>query len=269
MLSVFTPTYNRAYTLGRLYDSLVCQQDSAGAFEWVIVDDGSTDETSKLVEQWSSNPKTRFAIRYIHQKNQGKHVAWNTALAHVSGELFLPIDSDDYFVPDAFKQVVGMLEKTVGQDNLIGFSGVRMFPGNKPTGGKLNNPTVDYIDYCSTDRRSKGISGDLAEVFFTDIIRRYPFPVYEDEKFVPEAVIFNRFSEDGYLIRGFGKPLYYCEYLSDGYTKHMDSLLIRNWKGYSLYVHELMHCHSNIISKIMPIGGYVYRSLLRRFHQYR
>jgi len=269
LVSIFTPTYNRAYTLGRLYESLIIQQQPHDSVEWVIVDDGSTDGTADLVKQWGADSKAPFKIFYIYQENQGKHVAWNTALDNVSGELFFPIDSDDYLVSNALRQVKVMYQKSNKQQNLMGFSGVRVFPGGDFSGGKLNDSTINYIDYSPTDRLSKGISGDLAEVFFTERIKRYPFPVYRDEKFVPEAVVYNRFSNDGYRIRGFGIPLYHCEYLEDGYTKNVNSLLIRNWKGYSLYIRELMHCSSSLVSKMMPLGGYCYRYLLKCLHLYK
>lgn len=91
LISIFTPTYNRAYTLGRLYESLIIQQQLYDSVEWVIVDDGSTDGTANLVKQWGADSKAPFKIVYIYQENQGKHVAWNTALDNVSGELFFQL----------------------------------------------------------------------------------------------------------------------------------------------------------------------------------
>ena len=144
-----------------------------------------------------------------------------------------------------------------------GFSGTRSFPEGKLTGGTIHKAEKGYIDYLSIDRRSKGISGDLAEVFYTEKLRKYPFPVFADERFVPEAVIFNRFSEDGMKLRGFPFPLYHCEYLSDGYTKNVDKLLIRNWKGYTLYLKELLRSSAGFRAKITPFCGYLYRWMLK------
>ena len=261
-LTVFTPAYNRAYTLTRLFDSIKMQTASV-SFEWIVVDDGSTDETSDLVASWIDDPEVGFEIRYFSQENGGKHVAWNKGLSEARGDLFLPIDSDDYFVADAFDQVLWMWSECDANAKLIGFSGVRRFPGNKDTGGVLNNLGDGYIDYSSVSRRSQGISGDLAEVFFTSELRKYPFPVISHEKFVAEAVIFNRFSNDGYLIRGFNRPLYCSEYLEDGYTKNVDRLLIRNWDGYCLYVKELVHMNASFRAKIILVLGWFYRSLLK------
>ena len=82
---------------------------------------------------------------------------------------------------------------------------------------------------------------------------------------MPAALIFNRFSNDGMFIRGFATPLYCCEYLDDGYTKHMDKLLIDNWKGYKLYVKELMKIKTSIRSKVIPLAGFIYRKILKTF----
>ena len=259
---MFTPAYNRGYTLGRLFESINTQITNL-SFEWVIVDDGSDDNTAELVKGWVNNPEVTFPIRYIYQVNGGKHVAWNTGLEAAKGQLFLPIDSDDYFVDDAFKKVEKMLSASEGVGQLIGFSGVRQFPGKQNTGGILSGVGDGFIDYCSADRRSKGISGDLAEVFFTEKLRKYPFPVFPEEKFVAEAVIFNRFSGDGFLIRGFNYPLYYSEYLNDGYTKNVDKLLISNWRGYKLYVSELLRLKVSPKAKVIPVCGFIYRFFLR------
>lgn len=266
-ITIFTPTYNRAYTLSRLYDSIKGQ--TGCKFEWVIVDDGSSDGTDELVRSWMDGDAPAFPIRLFRQENSGKHVAWNKGLSEARGDVFFPVDSDDYLVFGAIASIVKMVS-TVGKDdaNIIAVSGVREFPGNALTGGLLQTTDKPYIDYSSIDRRSKGITGDLAEAFFTEKLRKYPFPTFAGEKFVPEAVVFNRFSNDGMLIRGFAQPLYHCEYLSDGYTKNTNRLLTVNWRGYSLYVEELMASKVGVRAKAVPFCGYVYRYLLKALHVY-
>lgn len=263
LLSVFTPCYNRAYTLTRLFESIKAQKFSD--FEWIIVDDGSSDNTKDLIESWIVDDDLPFEIRYFYQENAGKHVAWNNGLSHARGELFLPVDSDDYFVDGAFESVLKMWKASKDNDQLIAFSGVGVFPGNKETGGFLLTMDEPYKDYSSITRRAEGIDGDLAEIFFTSKLRKYPFPVFEGERFVTEAVVFNRFSKDGYLIRGFAYPIYACEYLNDGYTKNVNHHLISNWKGYKLYIRELMGSNAPISSKFIPFCGFVYRFFLKIF----
>ena len=260
-VTIFTPTYNRGYTLGRLHESIRAQKGCD--FEWVIVDDGSTDNTEELVQHWQTQDADLFNIRYFKQANAGKHVAWNKGLQEAKGEIFFPVDSDDYLTPDALQCISRMVATVSPQDKIIAVSGTGSFPGGKLTGGVLHSSDCRYIDYSSIDRRSKGITGDLAEAFFTEKLRAYPFPSFDDEKFVPEAVIFNRFSNDGFLIRGFADPLYCCEYLDDGYTKNVNRLLIVNWKGYSLYIKELLKSPTSLKAKIIPLCGYMYRGLLK------
>lgn len=266
MITIFTPTYNRAYTLERLFQSIQAQPFHDA--EWVIVDDGSTDNTQELVESWTANRSLAIPIHYIKQQNGGKHVAWNTGLSVAKGAVFFPVDSDDYLTDHALESIQRMASTVNSDDKIIAVSGVRMFPGNKATGGILDSLNGGYIDYSSISRRSEGITGDLAEAFFTDKIKKYPFPVYPDERFVPEAVIFNRFSNDGYLIRGFAEPLYNCEYLEDGYTKNTNKLLISNWKGYRLYIRELMASPASVKAKLIPMCGFIYRSILRLLKRY-
>ncbi len=266
-ISVFTPTYNRAHTLKRLYESLVRQEFDC--FEWIVVDDGSSDDTRGLVEDWIEDSAHCFQIRYIYQANSGKHVAWNTGLSAAAGDIFFPVDSDDYLTDDALRRIADVAPLAKTDSRIIAISGVRLFPETGLTGGVLQSMKSEYLDYSSIDRRSKGITGDLAEAFFTERLRKFPFPVYSDERFVPEAVVFNRFSNAGYQIRGYAFPLYVCEYLPDGYTKNTDKLLTTNWKGYTLYVRELMSSRVSIKAKAIPFCGYIYRCALRLLGVYR
>lgn len=96
-LTVFTPTYNRAHTLGRTYESLLRQTDQD--FEWLVIDDGSTDNTRRLVQGWIAEDK--IPIRYIHKENGGLYTGYNTAYANIETELCVCIDSDDYMPDDA------------------------------------------------------------------------------------------------------------------------------------------------------------------------
>ncbi|PTJ27047.1 glycosyltransferase family 2 protein, partial [Staphylococcus simulans] len=114
MLTVFTPTFNRAHTLGRVYESL--RKQSNYNFEWVIVDDGSTDETELLVNQFEED---LFTIRYFKIKNSGKHVATNVGIKAARGDLFTCLDSDDWFYPDAVDYFLNFFESNVDVECLI------------------------------------------------------------------------------------------------------------------------------------------------------
>lgn len=261
LISVFTPTYNRAYILEKLYKSLLKQKYTS--FEWILVDDGSTDDTRALVQSWSDSPETFFPIRYIYQENAGKHVAWNTGLASANGEVFFPVDSDDYLTDDALELISLNIASAVEDNQIIAISGVRQFATDGPSGGILQTMKTEYMDYLPIDRCSKGITGDLAEAFLTERLREFPFPVFPHERFVPEGLVFNRFCNSGYRIRGYRFPLIVCEYLEDGYTRNTNRLLTENWQGYSLYIKELLHSKVSVKAKFIPACGYIFRSVMR------
>jgi glycosyltransferase involved in cell wall biosynthesis len=107
LLTVFTPTFNRAYCLEKCYKSLVNQ--TCYEFVWLIIDDGSTDQTKVLVEKWKKEEKVE--INYIWQENQGMHGAHNTAYEQIDTELNVCIDSDDYMPEDAVEKIITFWEK--------------------------------------------------------------------------------------------------------------------------------------------------------------
>mgnify|MGYP003214151433 CR=1 FL=1 len=130
-LTVFTPTYNRAYILGKLYESL-CRQ-TAGDFEWIVVDDGSTDGTEALVRGWSS--MAPFSLRYVRQANGGKHRAINRGVREARGELFFIVDSDDYLADNAVERVLSQYDTVRGREDFAGVCGMKVYPDGHRVGG--------------------------------------------------------------------------------------------------------------------------------------
>ena len=112
-LTIFTPTYNRAHTLHLGYEAL--KKQTCKDFVWLIVDDGSTDNTRELVQGWMNHEKG-FKIRYVYQENQGMHGAHNTAYRLIDTELNTCIDSDDYMPDDAVEKIVTFWEKNKSDD---------------------------------------------------------------------------------------------------------------------------------------------------------
>ena len=196
MITVFTPTYNRAYTLGDLYNSLLNQ--SCFDFEWLIVDDGSTDETEQLVKNWLDNGK--FVVRYFKKANGGKPSAINYGLQLAKGEYFWIIDSDDTATADGVATCIKWMESLPKDKKFAGVGGLR---GDK--NGGIIGTTFDgtYVDATTLERSIYNICGDKSEVFFTNVIKQFPFPEFSGEKFVPEALIWNRIAKAGYKIRWF------------------------------------------------------------------
>ena len=229
IVTVFTPTYNRMKTLERLYSSLLMQDSMC--FEWLIVDDGSIDKTEEYCKTIAKKCKS-FAIRYYKQPNQGKHVAINYGVKLANGRLFFIVDSDDYLLEDAISSIIGW-EKTI--DDCQEFAGVA---GNKGfSKSDLIGKTFEceYVDATSLERKNYSIYGDKAEVFYTDILKKYPFPVFVDEKFMTENVVWYRIASDNYKIRWFNEIIYIAEYRTDGLTSNQYKILAEKYLKLDYY----------------------------------
>ena len=219
--TILTPTYNRAYTLKRLYESL--KRQTFQDFEWLVIDDGSIDNTKTLIESFISE-KPFFEIVYKYKENGGKHRAINYGVSFARGEMTFLLDSDDWLTDDSLL-ITDQVEKSISQEDkekIIGVSGLKVFENNKNIG---NTFTGEYIDTIYMKKGKFGISGDKGEVFYTELLKKYPFPEFDGEKFATERLVWNKMSFDGYKIRYFNKPVQYCEYLPDGLTAG----------GYSMY----------------------------------
>lgn len=213
LITIFTPTYNRANLLPRLYESLKAQtyQD----FEWIIVDDGSTDGTEDIVKEWFDDECIKGGIRYIKQPNGGKHRAINRGVQEAQGELFFIADSDDYLPKESLAKVVMCYEKTKGNKSIGGVCGLDMTSKGDVIGSGL---PCDEIICSSLDLRVKyHVTGDLKEVFLTHVMREFPFPEFDGERFCPEALVWNRISQK-YKLLFFNEPIYVAEYQPEGIT---------------------------------------------------
>ena len=207
LFTVFTPTYNRAQTLHRIYESLKVQ--TLRDFEWLVVDDGSTDHTKELIQNYIKEAK--FPIRYIWQKNQHKKVAFNRGVQEARGELFLTLDSDDACVPEAletFKQYWDLIPLNQKDQ----FSAVTCHCKNqhgKLVGTKFPN---DITDSDSLEIRYKfKVKGEKWGFHRTDVLKKFPFPGTDLKGYVPESVVWNAISRE-YKTRYINKVLriYYC-----------------------------------------------------------
>lgn len=199
LLTIFTPTYNRINELKHLYSSLISQTDFR--FEWLIVDDGSTDDTENMVVSWLDT--SPFPIRYIKQPNSGKHVAHNLGAVEASGDYFICVDSDDWLEPNAVETI---LHDITALDT--------WFPDG-----------ADKIELA--DMRMKyGLVIETAIVFNADVLRRHPFPVVQGERFIPEGSAYYDFVAPE-LFCVHNEPFYRCEYLEEGLTKN----IWKNWLG--------------------------------------
>lgn len=233
-ITVFTPTYNRVHTLEQLYRSI--QRQNFSDFEWVVVDDGSVDDTEQFFQRIMAE-ENPFPIRYIKTVNGGKHRAINRGVAEAKGELFLIVDSDDYLTDDALAGI-DRVEKTIPsniKDQFAGICGQKGFAVNCPIGESFEG---DVLDITSLERGVHGINGDKAETFYTEILRRFPFPTFEGENFITECVIWDKIAEAGLKLRFYNEIMMICNYRSDGLSAQGEELFLRSPRGYGLYLYQ-------------------------------
>lgn len=223
MITIFTPTYNRAYIIGKLYQSL-CKQ-TCQDFEWLIVDDGSTDNTESIIKSY--NEENKIVIRYHKQENGGKHTAINKAMNLAEGELFFIVDSDDLLADDAVETIIDDWEKVKGE-GLCGISYLRGYADGKMIGQSF--PKERCVDNFIDLRVNKGVSGDKAEVWETNKLRQYKFPIFPGEKFIGEGYLWYQLGLR-YDMLFVNKVIYICEYLDDGLTKSGKKMRIQNPLG--------------------------------------
>lgn len=213
MISVITPTYNRAYLLPRLYESL-CRQTYKD-FEWIIVDDGSTDDTETLVNSKFISQSSNFNIRYFKKKNGGKHTAVNMGVKLAKGELFFIADSDD-MLPANSLGIVNKRYWEIREDQ--SFAGVCGLDGDlegRIIGSGLPEKVIDGTNM--EVRFGRNIKGDMKEVFRTSVLREFPFPEIEGERFCPETLVWNRIGTK-YKLHYFSEVIYLAEYQPEGIT---------------------------------------------------
>lgn len=212
MITILTPTFNRVHLLPRLFESLTHQTDFN--FEWLVIDDGSTDGTSDLFagKTFLSAP---FPIRYYRQENGGKHCALNAGVKQANGSFIFIADSDDWLLPQSVA-IVGQHTSAIADDNTFaGVAGLDVFDDERIVGTGLPQ---DIIDCNAMDIRYRyHVDGDLKEVFKTTVLQEFPFPEIQDEKFCPEQLVWFRIAQK-YKLRYFNTPIYVAEYQPNGIT---------------------------------------------------
>lgn len=214
MITVLTPTFNRGGRLQSLWDSL--QKQTVKEFEWLVVDDGSTDGTKNLITQLQE--KSDFPIRYIYKNNGGKHTALNVGIQTICSELIFIVDSDDCVTDDAVESILKIHKKYRSQNNICGYAFLRAFPDGKINGKKFD---VDEKIGSYIDVRVNGddTGADKAEVFKTHCLKEFPFPEYPNEKFLGEDLVWVRMARKYEMVH-INKAIYVGNYLEDGLTNN-------------------------------------------------
>lgn len=228
MITVLTATYNRAGTLPRLFESLCAQ--TCMEFEWLVIDDGSVDDTQELLKDFSKGAP--FEVKVVRQLNGGKHVALNTGAAQARRPWVFIVDSDDALVDTAIEKIFNSINsaddlKTAGMCYRKAYFNMQLVG--------LDVSEGEYPRLMSPTFAGHVFKGDLAYVFRTSLLSKYKFPVFAGEKFVPELYIWNKIGDEGGIVFFGNEVIYLCDYLEDGYSKNFSLNLKRNPKGFYIF----------------------------------
>lgn len=255
-LTIFTPTYNRAYILPNLYESL-CKEPTE-LFVWLIVDDGSTDNTKELVEGWQSEGK--LDIVYHKQPNGGKMCAHNKGAQLCTTELFFCIDSDDRIAPGAVSKILETHHILCDDEFLCGIVAKKLIIN------KLSSQNLPNIGKATLhDIYKSGFKGDTSLIFKTSVLREFPFPEIEGEKFITEAYVYDQIDQK-YELLVLNEFLMRCEYQEDGYTVNANGLFLKYPKGWALYYAQYYSLYAKSLrDKMKYMGYYICMSMIANY----
>ncbi|MBN8251488.1 glycosyltransferase family 2 protein [Priestia flexa] len=260
-ITIFTPTYNRAYCLNDCYESLKVQ--TCKDFIWLIIDDGSTDDTRQKVAVWKEEGDVD--ISYYFQENKGMHAAHNKAYELIDTELNVCIDSDDYMPRDAVEKIIQHW-KRYGNSSVSGIMGLDSNRNGTIIGTafpeELKQSTLFHLYH------KHGVTGDKKLVYRTELTKRYPYPLFEGEKYVGLAYKYHMLDKD-YELLLMNEVLCCVEYLPDGSSQNMLSQYLKNPQGFAFYRKELMKLpFASPLFKFRQAVHYVSSSLISRNGQF-
>lgn len=264
-LTVFTPTYNRRELLKRAYDSL--NRQTCRDFEWLIVDDGSSDDTEGLVKEWMS--AADFPIRYHYQENGGKMRAHNRGAQLSQAELFLCLDSDDYLVDDAVEKLLSAWDEAMAGSKMPDkLAGVVAHKGKSSTEllGSADFPVRGESTLYGLYK--KGFSGETTLMFRTKVLREFPFPEIDGEKYVPEDYIYDKIDRI-YRLYILPEVITVCEIVSKGYTDSVKALKKNNVKAWYLYYEQRARITEPSVLKWKYASYYVIYSKMAGEHTFK
>ena len=259
-ISVLTPTYNRGELLERLYESLEKNSIYGVEIEWLIMNDGSTDKTKEIVQKFQEKNVPNLEIKYFEQENQGKMVAINNLVEHVTGVFMIDCDSDDYFADNAFKYMKQKIEESKQEKNIYGLCFLK-FDIKGVNLGKVftkNRSTLFDLHFKENDQ------GERAILFISSIRKKYKHKLENGEKFVTEARMYYEMDKENELLC-FNLPIMICEYQEKGYTKNIVKQFKKYPYGYYKYFSEILerNMHGVLLSKrLYAIKHYILFSYL-------
>ena len=231
-ISVLTSTYNRGNLLKKLYNSLVQNSNYNVDVQWLIIDDGSKDDTKNIVKDFKDENK--IEIKYFYQENQGKMLAINKLVKEANGDLIIECDSDDYFTEDAFDIIKNEYQKCDKSD-IYALCFLKYDQNGNNMGNLFKNEKTTMFDLYFKE----GENGEKALVFFADVRKKYKHELEHNEKFVTEARMYHKMDVK-YKMICINKPIMICEYQKDGYSKNIIKQFKNNPYGYYKYFQEIL-----------------------------
>jgi glycosyltransferase involved in cell wall biosynthesis len=260
-LTIFTPTFNRAYTLHKCYESL--KNQICNDFEWLIIDDGSNDNTKELVDRWISENIVK--IRYIYQVNQGMHGAHNTAYESIETELNVCIDSDDYMPHDAVEKIVGFWKKYGGKQ-YAGIIGLDASEDRKILGTTL--PENIFAAKLTDLHGKHRVKGDKKLVYRTELTKKVPsYPVYPGEKYCPLSYKYILIDQECPLLL-LNEVLCIVEYLQDGSSLNIIHQYRKNPRGFSFFRKTAMKYAPTFKEKFRESIHYVSSNMMMKNYRF-
>lgn len=240
-ISILTPTYNRGQLLKKLYNSLIENSKYEVEIEWLIMDDGSTDNTKNIINEYINENK--IDIKYFYQKNQGKMTAINNLTEKATGDLILDCDSDDYLETSAIETIKKEYENHKDEKDIYGLCFLKYDQNGKNMGNEFKKQKTTMFDLYFKE----GETGEKAIVFFSNIRKKYKNELENGEKFVTEARMYHKMDEK-YSMICINEPIMICEYQEDGYTKNIQNQFKENPYGYYKYFAEMFKHDMNYVS---------------------
>ncbi|CDE25864.1 glycosyl transferase family 2 [Clostridium sp. CAG:440] len=231
-ISVLTSTYNRGNLLKKLYNSLIQNSNYNVDIQWLIIDDGSKDDTKNIVKDFKDENK--IEIKYFYQENQGKMLAINKLVKEANGDLIIECDSDDYFTEDAFDIIKNEYQKCDKSD-IYALCFLKYDQNGNNMGNLFKNEKTTMFDLYFKE----GENGEKALVFFADVRKKYKHELEHNEKFVTEARMYHKMDVK-YKMICINKPIMICEYQKDGYSKNIIEQFKNNPYGYYKYFQEIL-----------------------------
>lgn len=232
--SILTATYNRAKCLPKLYESLIKNKSNNYEIEWLIMDDGSKDETENLIKDYIA--KNEIEIKFFKQRNQGKMTAINNLAQYVTGEIWIECDSDDYFTDGAFDKIKDLYEKNKERKDIYAFAFLKIDQNGNNMGNTFKKEETTMFDLYFKE----GGTGEKALAFITEVRKKYRYELEHNERFVTEARMYHKMDKDYKMICN-NEYMMVCEYQEEGYTKNINKEFVNNPFGYYMYFCEILN----------------------------